>query len=252
MPETARLQCLRCSLAELCVPEAPQNWTFSQFGEAMLKQLDLPDHKVLCWQGDKLEQLYIVRRGALKAVVTDINGDEQIRGFYLPGELVGLDALHSGIWPSSLEVLGEADVCQISRDDLQTLMAKDPKVAARLLDIMSQHLAISLSWNGDYTAEQRIAAFLLNFYQRTIPSADAQARLYLDMSRQDLARHLRLVTETVSREFARLRKRDIIEVHRRDIIIKDMAALVQAAGPLRHLISGVVTGEDAPDSCLRG
>ena len=248
MPETAKLQCLRCSLAELCVPSAPNDWELSHFGEAMFKQLDLPDHKVLCWQGDKLDQLFVVRRGALKAVVTDVNGNEQIRGFYLPGELVGLDALYSGMWPSSLEVLGEADVCQINREDLQKLMAADPRIAARFLDIMSQHLAISLSWNGDYTAEQRIAAFLLNFYQRSTPNSESQARLHLAMSRQDLARHLRLVTETVSRELARMRKSGMIDVQRRDIVIHDIDALIDAAGPLQHLVSGLTRAAENDSS----
>lgn len=244
MPELAKQECLRCSLAELCVPEAPDDWHLSQFGEAMDKSSELPDHRMLCWQGDRLAQLFIVRRGTLKAAVTDVNGNEQIRGFYLAGELAGLDSLHSSVWQSSLEVLGSADICQISRQDLHQLMGQDPRIAARLLDIMSQHLAISLSWNGDYTAEQRIAAFLLNIYQRSL-AVENSNEIRLDMSRQDIAKHLRLVTETVSRELGRLKSMNLIAVQRRRIRILDSEGLLQCAGPLSHLVLPAQRNENA-------
>ncbi len=185
------------------------------------------------WEGDAFESLYVVRSGAIKTFTIDADGNERVRGFHLTGDLVGLDAVHPHRHPCSAECLVETQICELPYARLEQAEQQVPALRRNLFELMSRELALALAMSGDFTAEQRIAAFLLDLATRQGRSAgDQVSQVQLDMSRRDIANYLRLVTETVSRVLTRLRSLGLIDVERRNIRLLDLPALRRMAGPL--------------------
>lgn len=227
----AQPPCLDCSLRPLCVGECSDEQVLQRLNFVQRRRAPLAAGDQLAWEGDQFRSVYVVRAGALKSMSFDQDGNERVRGFHLPGELVGLDALHGGTHLGSVESLAESEVCELPFSRLDLAMDAVPPLRRHVMGLLSRQLATSLSQGGDFTAEQRIAAFLLDMAQRQTPRSSS-GRVQLDMSRRDIANYLRLVTETVSRVLTRLRGAGIIAVNRREIRLLDFRALQEIAGSL--------------------
>ena len=159
--------------------------------------------KTLVESGTPAAAIYTVRAGCLKSFTVDADGNERVRGFYLPGDIVGLDSLGGESFPATVVAVTPSQVCRIPVAAVQQLMAESPSLARRLLDRTSAELAQALTLAGDYSAEQRIAAFLLSMRERL---GAERGELRLPMTRRDIANYLRLATETVCRVLARLER----------------------------------------------
>jgi len=151
-----------------------------------------------------------------------------VRGFYLPGDVIGLDALGADSFPATIVAVTPSQVCKISAASVRRLMGESPFLARRLLDRTSAELAHALTMAGDYTAEQRLAAFLLSMRQRL---GSQTADVKLPMTRRDIANYLRLATETVCRVLARLEQQGQIRSDSRVVKLIDARGLTQIAFP---------------------
>jgi len=175
--------------------------------------------------GDPLRVLYAVRGGFFKTYVVEPSGREQVLGFHLPGELIGLDA----IWPQRHQcnaiALNTASVCELPYAQITELSRQLPGLQNSMLRLLSKELALSHSLAGDFTAEERIAGFLLSLSSRMKVRGYSETHLTLAMSRRDLANYLRLATETVSRVFSRFEKEKLLSVDRREVTLRDHARL---------------------------
>jgi CRP/FNR family transcriptional regulator len=175
--------------------------------------------------GDPLRVLYAVRGGFFKTYVVEPSGREQVLGFHLPGELIGLDA----IWPQRHQcnaiALNTASVCELPYAQITELSRQLPGLQNSMLRLLSKELALSHSLAGDFTAEERIAGFLLSLSSRMKVRGYSETHLTLAMSRRDLANYLRLATETVSRVFSRFEKEKLLSVDRREVTLRDHAKL---------------------------
>lgn len=175
--------------------------------------------------GDPLRVLYAVRGGSFKTYLVDPTGREQVLGFNLPGELIGLDA----IWPEKHQcnavALNTASVCELPYAEMTNLSSQVPGLQHSMLRLLSKELALSHSLAGDFTAEERIAGFLMSISSRMMLRGYSETHLTLSMSRRDIANYLRLATETVSRVFARFAQDGLIKVDRREITLRDMEKL---------------------------
>jgi CRP/FNR family transcriptional regulator len=184
--------------------------------------------KTLVEAGMPATAIYAVRAGCLKSFTVDADGTERVRGFYLPGDLIGLDALGADSFPATIVAVTPSQVCKISATAIRKLMVESPFVARRLLDRTSAELAHALTMAGDYTAEQRLAAFLLSMRRRL--GADT-GELKLPMTRRDIANYLRLATETVCRVLARLESAGQIRSASKVVRLVDDRALRATAFP---------------------
>jgi CRP/FNR family transcriptional regulator, anaerobic regulatory protein len=187
----------------------------------------------LFWAGDEFHNVYAVRSGCLKTYTVDDEGREHIRGFYLPGDLIGLDAIFARHYPSNAVAVVPSEVCAIPYAALSRMVSDVPALQRSMMETISRQLCISLALSGDFTAEQRIAAFLLYFYQRMHRRGMTEGNsVQLPMPRRDIAGYLRLAIETVSRVLGRFEREDWIEVSVRQLRLLDMPALWQLAQPV--------------------
>jgi CRP/FNR family transcriptional regulator, anaerobic regulatory protein len=182
--------------------------------------------------GDSAGAVFIVRAGCIKTFTVDAEGNEQVRGFHFPGDVVGLDALGRDRYPSHAAAVVASQVCTVPMTALRTALATTPAVGNRLLQHTSEALASALALSGDYTADQRVAAFLLLMRARMPAGLHGPDRLRLPMPRRDIANYLRLATETVCRVLTRFQKQGWIESTPKDLRILGADALYRLASPV--------------------
>jgi len=176
---------------------------------------------------DPLKALYAVRGGFFKTYLIEPSGREQVLGFHLPGELIGLDA----IWPQKHQcnsvALSTATVCELPYGAISELGQQLPGLQQSMLRLLSKELALSHSLAGDFTAVERVAGFLLSLSSRMKVRGHSPTQLTLAMSRRDLANYLRLATETVSRVFSRFEREGLISVDRREVTLRKPEKLAE-------------------------
>ena len=177
--------------------------------------------------GDPLRDIFAVRGGYFKSYLVEASGREQVLGFHLPGELIGLDA----IWPQRHQcnavALITASVCELPYAKVADLGREVPGLQNSMLRLLSKELAQSHSLAGDFSAEERIAGFLLSLSSRLKLRGHSETQLTLAMSRRDIANYLRLATETVSRVFSRFEEDGLVSVDRREVTLRDMPRLTK-------------------------
>jgi len=176
------------------------------------------------------ERIYAVKSGMFKTVVIDANGNEHIVGFHLPGELFGLDAIYPQKYISTAISLGTSSVCGINYNDLESLAAKLPSLQRQLFSLMSKEVHTSQSMTVEHAADQKLAGFILALSTRYKQRGYSETRINLMMPRRDIANHLNMAAETVSRLFKRFQKEGLLEIKRTDLNIIDMNGLKQLAG----------------------
>lgn len=182
--------------------------------------------------GEKFNTVHMVRSGAVKTYVILKNGDEQVIGFHTAGDLIGLDAIEHDRHVCNAVVLDTSSVCALPFDQLCRTSAASPAAQRRLIAAMSRKLVHHeglLLILGQKTAEQRVAAFLLQQSRRQRQLGLSPREVNLPMSRADIASYLALAVETVSRVLTRLQDAGLVRVQRSRVTILDLAALAELA-----------------------
>jgi len=233
-----RRGCSQCSLRQLCLPAGIASAELPQLDEIVKRRRTVQPGERLFRSGDPLYAVYVARDGAFKTTPTSEDGDEQIIGFHLAGELMGLDGLGSGSHRCEAVALTSANVCEVPFDELSQVAAHLPSLQQQLLRVIGQcvdrdqdHMELL----AKRQANERIALFLHGRGERFHHIGMSRTDIRLPMSREDIARFLGLALETVSRGFGRLQDDGIIAVLGRHVQILDNAEL----GRLAH-------GEPAP------
>jgi CRP/FNR family transcriptional regulator len=188
----------------------------------------------LFYQGDEFKAIYAVRTGTVKTYTLTNEGEEQITGFHLASELVGLESYDSITYPASAKALETTNVCEIPVDKLDELAGKMPELRRQLMRLMSkelreeQQMMLLLSKKS---AEERIASFLINLAARFKRRGFSGTSFRLTMSRADIANYLGLAVETVSRVFTRFQKQELLEStgSAKDIVISNFEELTSIA-----------------------
>jgi CRP/FNR family transcriptional regulator len=178
---------------------------------------------------DAFGAVYAVRAGAVKTYVTDDQGREQVLGFYLPGELVGLNGVYASRYPCNAVALDTTTLCRFSFPAMATLATRMPGLQAQLFKLMSKDIVAASQLAGDFDADERLAGFLVGMADRNAARGYSATRLRLPMSRSDIANYLRLATETVSRVLRRFQDAGLIAVERRELELRDAAKLRELA-----------------------
>lgn len=218
---------------------APCNCSFMPFCKTKLSNNQTPDtllatrtrhfvrNQALCVLNDKFQNIYIIKKGAVKAYQVDRNGNERIHAFYFAGETIGYRSIHAGHYISTVVALTSTVVCELSYDHLIDFLKTKPELYNYILALVSKQLG-KMSFMDVASAEQRIAAMLIDLSIRA-EGAIPMRELTLPMNRQDMGNYLGLTAETVSRILSRLQKNDIIEAERKFIRITNPQKLQQLA-----------------------
>lgn len=233
--------CYDCVLGKLCLPSLFTTMPFDimsahlntlvRHGKSVLHSKD-----VLFHQGARFDALYVVRSGAIKTSFTDLNGDTSITGFYLPGDILGLDGVSTGHHTNTATVLDTTSVCTLPFSALEKVAAQVPDVQHHVFRIMAQEIQneqrrmLMLSRKN---AEQRVAGFLLQLSRHLNHFRLASNAFKLPMSRMDMSNYLGMAVETLCRIITKFERQGLLKIDARHISDLDFAgleaALVQAA-----------------------
>jgi CRP/FNR family transcriptional regulator len=188
--------------------------------------------------GDELKSLYAIRSGTIKSYTITEQGDEQITGFHLAGDLVGFDAIGTGHHPSFAQALETSMVCEIPFETLDDLSGKMPNLRQQMMRLMSgeikgdQDMILLLSKKN---AEERLAAFIYNLSRRFAERGFSPREFRLTMTRGDIGNYLGLTVETISRLLGRFQKSGMLAVKGKYITIENGEALAVLAGHARNV-----------------
>ncbi len=221
-------RCDVCNVASIILPEFATEDELRLF-EAMVTHC-YPVHRgeYLFHAGDTFKSLYAIKSGSIKTYTRKEAGNDQITGFYLSGELIGLDAIEEGVHHCSAKALETSAVCEIPFERLEELSSTIPNLQRRMYRLFSKEIQQDtnlLTLLGSKNAEERLAGFLLDFSSRFKKRGFSSTDFYLSMSRNDIGSYLGLAVETVSRLFTRFHDEGILHVERKHVQLKDLEKL---------------------------
>ena len=191
-------------------------------------------------EGDHFRSLYVVKTGSVKSFAPNAEGGEQVLGFHLPGELIGLDAIDKGTHSCSASALDTAATCEIPFAQLEELTATIPSLRHQLFRLLSKEIGQDtdlLLLLGKKSAEERLGAFLLSMSKRLQKRGLSATDFHLSMSRHEIGNYLGLAVETVSRLFTKFQEERLMQVDRKHIQLRNLDALeslVNGAGASRR------------------
>ncbi|MBA2779171.1 fumarate/nitrate reduction transcriptional regulator Fnr [Billgrantia kenyensis] len=221
-------RCERCTLHARCLPLGLELDALHSFEAIIQVPQALKRGQALVRQGEPFENLYVVRSGSLKQSVAQPGQRDQVTHFYLPGEVVGLDAIGEAECHGSVVALESAFVCELPFTRLEDLAEQLPELRGQLYRCMSRELRRDqrmMCLLSGRTADQRLASFLLGLSERFRARGFSPFCFRLSMSRSDIANYLGLALETVSRVLARFQEQGTIAVAGREMTLLDIESL---------------------------
>lgn len=217
--------CSTCPFSSACLDEG--------YDKSRLRELHvLVEHVGPFHEGDHIfresdafNAIAGIRAGTVKTYVTDLAGREQVQGFFLPGEVIGLNAISRSRYPCNAVALDTVMLCRISFPRIATLATRMPGLQEQLFRLLSEDIGKASMLAGDFSADERMAAFLVVLSRRYHARGWSATRYRLPMARTDIANYLRLAAETVSRILKRFQDDGIVRVERREIELTDLPRL---------------------------
>ncbi len=177
--------------------------------------------------GDPFRAIFAVRSGTVKTRMVDKEGREQVLGFYLPGEVIGLNAIYPEHFPCDAVALDTSFFCRFSFPAMSALASRIPAVQKHLFRLLSKELGSASLLAGDHSADERMAAFLMDLAGRYAARGFSATRFHLSMPRGAIPNYLRLAAETVSRVLSRRRSQNLTRTEGRELELPNPDALRQ-------------------------
>jgi CRP/FNR family transcriptional regulator len=233
-PESVKVACSNCNLRELCMPVGFNADDMKKLDEVVATRRRVKQGDRLFSYGDVFTSLYAIRTGFFKTCVSTADGREQVTGFQMAGEIIGLDGIVTDHHSCNAVALEDAEVCVMPFAKVEDLSREFPLLQRHVHKIMSREIVRENSVMmllGNMRAEERLAAFLLNLVQRLHARGFSQSELTLRMSREEIGSYLGMKLETVSRAFSKFSDEGIIEVKQRYVRILNSDALKKIFSP---------------------
>lgn len=227
-PASVKVACSNCSLRELCMPIGLSEEELAKIDELIATRRKVKRKTALFRNGEKFHALYAIRTGVFKTCVTAEDGRDQVTGFQMAGEIVGLDGIVNDHHTCDAVALEDAEVCVLPFDRIGELSREVGALQHHLHRVMSREIVREhgvMLLLGTMRAEERLAAFLLNLVQRLQARGFSRSELVLRMTRQEIGSYLGLKLETVSRLFSQFQKDGLIAVEQKHVRILDIAGL---------------------------
>lgn len=223
-------RCGCCAVQERCLSAGLGAAESARFADEVQRRRTLVAGEHLYRVGDPFHGLYVIRSGAFKSFAVDAEGREHVTNFNFAGEILGIDAIYPESHVSNAVALVESSICCLPFRAMSELARDIPALQTRILRLVSREVFGMTGMAGDFTAEERLAAFLVMVAARqTLPGDDDPTHLQLPMCRQDIANYLRLAPETISRILARFQRSGLVRADRRTIELRDPAGLREIA-----------------------
>ena len=223
--------CSRCNLREICLPVGLTKQELEQIdGRLVAVRRKVARGERLFQAGDRFDTVFAVWTGFFKTTMASKDGREQVTGFQMAGELIGLDGIGSRVHEVDAVALEDSQVCVMPFDDLQALALEVNSLLQQFHRVMSREIVRDhgvMLLLGSMHAEERLAAFLLNLTHRLRARGFSSSAIVLRMSREEIGSFLGLKLETVSRTFSKFQASGLLFVRHRQIQITDPVGLQQ-------------------------
>ena len=229
-PQTIKVACSNCNLRELCMPMGLSPEEIDRLDDMVASRRKIKRGTALFRNGEKFSSLYAIRTGFFKTCVASEDGRDQVTGFQMAGEIIGLDGIVNDHHTCDAVALEDAEVCIMPFDRVEDLSREINSLQRHVHKIMSREIVREhgvMLLLGSMRAEERLAAFLLNLVQRLHARGFSQSELILRMTREEIGSYLGLKLETVSRTFSKFVEDGIVEVKQRHVRILNTDALAR-------------------------
>ncbi|GAB2579974.1 fumarate/nitrate reduction transcriptional regulator Fnr [Ramlibacter solisilvae] len=226
--------CSKCNLRELCMPVGLSDEELGKIDELVATRRKIKRGGALFRNGEPFKSLFAIRTGFFKTCVTAEDGRDQVTGFQMAGEIIGLDGIVNDQHTCDAIAIEDAEVCVMPFDRITELSREVNALQHHVHRIMSREIVREhgvMLLLGSMRAEERLAAFLLNLVQRLHARGFSRSELVLRMTREEMGSYLGLKLETVSRTFSKFADEGIIEVRHRHLRILDADALNRLVNP---------------------
>lgn len=234
LSESLKVACSNCNLRELCMPIGLTTEELRKLDDVVATRRKIGQGEALYRSGDNFMSLYAIRTGFFKTCVSSSDGREQVTGFQMAGEIIGLDGITSDRHNCNAIALEDAEVCVMPFADVEEISREFPVLQRHVHKIMSREIVRDqgvMLLLGNMRAEERLAAFLLNLVQRLNARGFSRSEVILRMTREEIGSYLGMKLETVSRTFSKFSEEGIIEVKQRWVKILKPDALKQIFDP---------------------
>lgn len=221
--------CSTCAFSEACLSQGLDKGALGQLHVLVEHVGPFERGAHIFREGDEFTAIAAVRSGTVKTYVLDPAGHEQVLGFFLPGEVIGLNAIHHSRYPCNAVALESVMLCRFSFPKMAVLATRLPGLQSNLFKLLSLDIGKAVLLAGNYPADERLAAFLVSLSRRYGQRGSSPTRLQLTMARTDIANYLRLASETISRVLRRFQTDGLVRVSRRDVEIRDLPRLQELA-----------------------
>lgn len=229
----SRVACQECGLSPLCLPLSLTDEGINKLDSIIQRGRPLQKGDYLFHQGDVFDSVFAIRTGSVKNYSITNSGQEQITGFYLPTELVGLSGLNCFTYPVSAVALETTSACEIPYTRLEKLFSELPALRQQVMYAMGKELRDYQDMMlvlGQKSAEARIATLLMNLSMRFKRRGFSAHHFRLSMSRNEVGNYLGMAVETVSRVFTRFQKQGLLRVDGKDVEILQPTLLLDLVG----------------------
>ena len=231
--------CSTCSLRELCLPVGLMPNEFEQLDAVIRQSRRLKKGEYLFRAGEPFSSLYAIRTGFFKTTVASQDGRDQVTGFFMSGELIGMDGICSHVHSCDAVALEDSEVCELPFAHMENLGQRIPSLQTHFFRLKSREIVRDqgvMLLLGNMRAEERLAAFLLNLSNRLYSRGFAANDFILRMSREEIGSYLGLKLETVSRTLSKFHHEGLILVEHKHIQILEPQALKKMVSGCAHAL----------------
>lgn len=232
--QVIKTSCVNCSMHQLCLPMGLDDNDMSRLDDIIGRRKRVPRGESLYRMDDAFKSLYAIRLGHFKTYQLNPGGEQQITGFQMAGELMGMDAISTDRHHCNVEALEDSEVCEIPFHRLEELFGVIPTLLRHFHRMMSQEITReqnAMLLLGNMRAEQRFAAFLINLSSRYAMRGYSSTSFQLRMSREDIGNYLGLTIESISRLVSRFKKLGWLYVDKREVeLLEPLRLKALAAG----------------------
>jgi len=229
-PKKFEVTCSGCNMRELCLTQGMQAGDMQLFENVVYARRRVRRGEALFGTGDEFKSLYALRSGFFKTSLVDSEGREQVTGFSMGGELLGVEGIGTGRYSGTAVALEDSEVCVLPYTLIEKMADDSPALRRQLHAVLSREIVRDhgvMMLLGSMRAEERLATFLLNLSKRFTARGFSPSDFHLRMTREEMGSYLGLKLETVSRLFSRFHDDGLIEVKQKHVRIRDIAGLAQ-------------------------
>lgn len=225
--------CATCSLADLCLPLGLPSYDINRLDQLIEQRTTVAKGDYLYRAGDAFGAIHAIRRGSFKTHVLSEDGREQVTGFHMTGDILGVDAISSERYACHATALEDSEVCVMPFAHLEELLRELPSLQRNFHRVMSREIVRDqgvMLLLGNLRAEERLASFLLNLSRRHADRGYSATSFHLRMTRAEIGSYLGMKLETVSRTFTKLQEAGHLRIHQRLVTLANPDGLRSLLG----------------------